>query len=159
MAINDIAIKHNMICMQAFKGIWRLQCGLGGAETTLLQYAVFVRPMPWLPVALIQGRIEKEIKANLEAVRSYAEVVHTRGAGPIMHGISDDAIKAEREMQNVRGDEILVKVVGGKSSSSSSDSLQLGRSHPIGDDFMMDSDEEGEEEGMIGVGEVVLQGR
>jgi hypothetical protein len=38
-----------------------------------LSYAVYVQPQPWLPVALVQGRIEREIMANLRAVAAYAE--------------------------------------------------------------------------------------
>ncbi len=32
----------------------------------------------WLPVRLVQGRIENEIKANLSAVRRYAESKYAR---------------------------------------------------------------------------------
>ena len=32
----------------------------------------------WLPVRLVQGRIENEIKANLSAVRLYAEGQYAR---------------------------------------------------------------------------------
>jgi hypothetical protein len=32
----------------------------------------------WLPIRLVQGRIENEIKANLAAVRSYAEGLHAK---------------------------------------------------------------------------------
>ena len=32
----------------------------------------------WLPVRLVQGRIENEIKANLSAVRRYAEGQYAR---------------------------------------------------------------------------------
>ena len=41
--------------------------------TTRLSYALFVRPQRWLPVQLVQNRIEGEIVANLRAVRAHAE--------------------------------------------------------------------------------------
>ncbi|KAG2436319.1 hypothetical protein HXX76_006630 [Chlamydomonas incerta] len=56
---------------QAFRGIWRMQ--QTGDSSTLLSYALFVKPQAWLPVALIQGRIENEVVRNLEAVGKYAE--------------------------------------------------------------------------------------
>ncbi|KAG2454507.1 hypothetical protein HYH02_000354 [Chlamydomonas schloesseri] len=56
---------------QAFRGIWRMQ--QTGDCSTLLSYALFVKPQAWLPVALIQGRIENEVVRNLEAVAKYAE--------------------------------------------------------------------------------------
>lgn len=40
-----------------------------GEATTLLSYALFVKPQAWLPVALIQGRIENEVVRNLEVRR------------------------------------------------------------------------------------------
>lgn len=43
------------------------------ATAMRLSYAVYVQPQPWLPVALVQGRIEREIMANLRAVAAYAE--------------------------------------------------------------------------------------
>jgi hypothetical protein len=72
--------------LQAFQGIWRMQPqqqpsdnGGEGVQGTLLCYAAFVQPKPWLPVRLIQGRIEREVKRNLEAVCARAEKIH-RGA-------------------------------------------------------------------------------
>ncbi|PNW87072.1 hypothetical protein CHLRE_02g107750v5 [Chlamydomonas reinhardtii] len=59
---------------QAFRGVWRMQ--QTGEATTLLSYALFVKPQAWLPVALIQGRIENEVVRNLEAVGKYAEAQH-----------------------------------------------------------------------------------
>lgn len=32
----------------------------------------------WLPIRLVQGRIENEIKANLSAVRRHAEGLHAK---------------------------------------------------------------------------------
>jgi hypothetical protein len=49
------------------------QQGSGAQEECLLSYSVFVMPQAWLPVRLIQGRIEGEVVKNLEAVRDYAE--------------------------------------------------------------------------------------
>ena len=39
----------------------------------------------WLPVRLVQGRIENEIKANLAAVRRYAEDVHAKHGSTLKH--------------------------------------------------------------------------
>ena len=58
---------------QQFQGVWRMQQGVAGKNTTRLSYAVTVSPMRWLPVRLVQGRIEGEITSNLQAVRAYAE--------------------------------------------------------------------------------------
>lgn len=63
---------------QCFKGIWRMQHGYQGPGTTLLCYALYVMPQQWLPVGLIQGRIEREVATNLEAVREYAESLRSR---------------------------------------------------------------------------------
>ena len=138
--------------MQAFKGVWRMQPGAGGDNTTLLQYAVFVRPMPWLPVGIVQGRIEREIRANLEAVRTYAEMVHTGGVRQVTEA---SVVEVGGKMADVTiervGDGILVKALGDKSSSSSSNKkVQMGGSHPIADDFGVDSEEEEEETGEQG---------
>ncbi len=43
--------------------------------------AYLVRLQVWLPVALVQGRIEKEIVANLAAVRRYVEGQVRAGTG------------------------------------------------------------------------------
>ncbi|GLC40188.1 hypothetical protein PLESTB_001939400 [Pleodorina starrii] len=61
---------------QVFRGIWRMQ--QVGEMETLLSYALFVKPQAWLPVALIQGRIENEVVRNLEALRQYAEAQYQR---------------------------------------------------------------------------------
>ncbi|EFJ40109.1 hypothetical protein VOLCADRAFT_100126 [Volvox carteri f. nagariensis] len=55
---------NSAVVYQAFRGIWRLQ--QTGELSTLLSYALFVKPQAWLPVALIQGRIENEVVRNLE---------------------------------------------------------------------------------------------
>ncbi|KAK9822828.1 hypothetical protein WJX81_006251 [Elliptochloris bilobata] len=68
---------------QAFRGVWRIQEGAGGSSTARLSYALFVRPQIWLPVRLIQGRVEGEVRTNLAAVREHSERVWTsqRSAG------------------------------------------------------------------------------
>lgn len=45
----------------------------GGAGTMRLSYALYVKPQTWLPVRLIQGRIEGEVISNLQAVQKHAE--------------------------------------------------------------------------------------
>lgn len=63
--------------VQTFRGVWRIQQQAAQqdrpAPATRLSYALFVRPQKWLPVGLIQSRIESEVAANLAAVRAYTE--------------------------------------------------------------------------------------
>lgn len=62
--------------MQAFKGIWRMHevvSADGSSASMRLSYALYVQPRPWLPVALIQSRIEGEVVQNLQAVQLHAE--------------------------------------------------------------------------------------
>lgn len=40
---------------------------------TMLCYALYVQPQAWLPVGIIQNRIEAEVLRNLDAVRKHAE--------------------------------------------------------------------------------------
>lgn len=63
---------------QAFRGIWRMQQGTQGANSCRLSYALFVRPQIWLPIRLIQNRVENEIKNNLAAVRKHSEALQGR---------------------------------------------------------------------------------
>lgn len=62
---------------QTFRGVWRIQqqeiAQDSAPPATRLSYALFVRPQKWLPVALIQSRIQSEVAANLAAVQAYAE--------------------------------------------------------------------------------------
>lgn len=63
---------------QSFRGVWRMQQqqtpeAEGGSARTRLSYALFVRPQKWMPIGLIQNRIEGEVIANLTAVRAHAE--------------------------------------------------------------------------------------
>lgn len=57
---------------QAFKGVWRMEAMR--ADSTRLGYGLHVRPQRWLPVGLIQGRIKREVKSNLIAVKRHAEL-------------------------------------------------------------------------------------
>lgn len=63
---------------QIFKGTWRMeQASLetstkavkGSAFQTNLSYILYVKPKLWLPVALVEGRLSKEIQSNLVCVR------------------------------------------------------------------------------------------
>jgi hypothetical protein len=58
--------------------VWRIQEGPRGGDSSRLSYALFVRPQIWLPVRLVQGRIESEIKNNLAAVRSHTERLYSQ---------------------------------------------------------------------------------
>ncbi|CAI5510566.1 unnamed protein product [Closterium sp. Naga37s-1] len=59
---------------QKFVGVWTLEeqlpCSPSGPTT--LSYSVELTPHFWLPVALVEGRISREIKANLAGVRQEA---------------------------------------------------------------------------------------
>ena len=63
----------NLMQSQAFRGIWRMQPGRNGNASSRLSYSLHVQPQPWLPVRLIQGRIEGEVRVNLAAVRDHSE--------------------------------------------------------------------------------------
>lgn len=63
---------------KVFKGVWRMQPGRAGDGTTTLGYSLYVKPQEWLPVGLIQSRIENEVANNLDAVRKHAEIVSKR---------------------------------------------------------------------------------
>lgn len=65
---------HLLSCAQAFRGIWRMQPGNPGS--TILYYSLYVQPQAWLPVKLIQNRIEREVVKNLAAVAIYSEQQH-----------------------------------------------------------------------------------
>lgn len=60
-----------------FRGLWRMHSQRLVDEmqqdSTRLSYSLFVRPKPWLPVGLLEGRIEREVRGNLSAVAKYAE--------------------------------------------------------------------------------------
>lgn len=73
---SDVAFEAVEGDFQAFKGIWRMHRPLGpqaGQTSSWLSYSLFVQPHVWLPVGLIQDRIEREIVANLVAVRDHVE--------------------------------------------------------------------------------------
>eukprot|EP01024_Parvocaulis_polyphysoides_P027928 TRINITY_DN25223_c0_g1_i3.p1 TRINITY_DN25223_c0_g1~~TRINITY_DN25223_c0_g1_i3.p1 ORF type:complete len:229 (-),score=2.31 TRINITY_DN25223_c0_g1_i3:365-988(-) len=56
---------------KVFNGVWRMEeCDINSCN---LQYYVYVKPKSWLPVRLIQGRIQKEIEMNLRAVKCHVE--------------------------------------------------------------------------------------
>ena len=42
-------------------------------QTTLLRYILRVKPQRWLPVRFVEGRIAKDVEANLKAIRAVAE--------------------------------------------------------------------------------------
>eukprot|EP01023_Acetabularia_acetabulum_P007410 TRINITY_DN13203_c0_g1_i1.p2 TRINITY_DN13203_c0_g1~~TRINITY_DN13203_c0_g1_i1.p2 ORF type:complete len:220 (-),score=32.69 TRINITY_DN13203_c0_g1_i1:313-972(-) len=59
-----------------FNGVWRME--ERNSTTCELQYFVYVMPKSWLPVRLIQGRIQKEIATNLKAVKWYVEASYQK---------------------------------------------------------------------------------
>ena len=60
-----------------YQGVWRMQplpgCAPPGKEAMRLTYAVEISPRAYLPVQLVEGRIVKDLKNNLEAIREYVE--------------------------------------------------------------------------------------
>lgn len=66
-----------------YHGVWRVQalpnCTYEeGLRATRLTYAVEIKPRGFLPVALIEGRIANDLKANLGAIRTYVEALQKR---------------------------------------------------------------------------------
>eukprot|EP00898_Chlorokybus_atmophyticus_P000603 jgi/Chlat1/1543/Chrsp122S08667 len=58
---------------QEFSGVWSMEQDLSSGEKhTLLKYSVLVRPQRWLPVALVEGRIKRDMQTNLVAVAAEA---------------------------------------------------------------------------------------
>ncbi|KAL7532969.1 hypothetical protein ACHAXR_004959 [Thalassiosira sp. AJA248-18] len=60
-----------------YQGVWRMQplagCAPPGGSAMRLTYAVEVSPRPYLPVALVEGRIAQDLCANLKAIRDMFE--------------------------------------------------------------------------------------
>ena len=54
-----------------------MQPGQEGPGSTQLCYSLYVQPQQWLPVRLIQSRIQQEVISNLQAVRSHSEKIAT----------------------------------------------------------------------------------
>lgn len=58
-----------------YQGVWRMQplpgCAPPGESAMRLTYAVEISPRPYLPVALVEGRISKDLCNNLLAVRNF----------------------------------------------------------------------------------------
>ena len=56
-----------------YQGVWRMQplpgCSPVGGSAMRLTYAVEVSPRPYLPVALVEGRIAQDLCTNLKAIR------------------------------------------------------------------------------------------
>lgn len=74
----DISFSLHEGDFQAFRGVWRIQDTTPSpshAPTSRLSYALFVRPQRWMPIALIQSRIQGEVRSNLTAVQQYAQLI------------------------------------------------------------------------------------
>lgn len=58
-----------------YQGVWRMQplpgCAPEGGSAMRLTYAVEISPRPYLPVALVEGRISQDLCNNLAAIRDY----------------------------------------------------------------------------------------
>ncbi|RMZ54508.1 hypothetical protein APUTEX25_002084 [Auxenochlorella protothecoides] len=75
----DIVFESVQGDFQVFKGLWRMQAR--DTSRAHLSYSLFVRPQRWLPVQLVQPRIEQEIRANLLAVCRHAACCHAAAGG------------------------------------------------------------------------------
>lgn len=76
----DISFSLHEGDFQAFRGVWRIQDTTPSpshSPTSRLSYALFVRPQRWMPIALIQSRIQGEVRSNLTAVQQYAQLIST----------------------------------------------------------------------------------
>lgn len=81
----DIDFKMVEGDFEVFEGKWGIEQFEGGTGNqnfsikkdfrTLLSYIVDVQPKKWLPVALVEGRLSREIQVNMTCVRSQA--LHT----------------------------------------------------------------------------------
>jgi len=81
------SLPHKDISMQSledddgefrmYQGVWRMQplpgCSPPGGAAMRLTYAVEVSPRPYLPVALVEGRIAQDLCSNLKAIRDVFE--------------------------------------------------------------------------------------
>lgn len=79
------SLPHKDITMQSvenddgefrmYQGVWRMQplpgCSPPGGSAMRLTYAVEVSPRPYLPVALVEGRIAQDLCSNLKAIREH----------------------------------------------------------------------------------------
>jgi len=58
-----------------YQGVWRMQplpgCGRPGSDAMRLTYAVEISPRPYLPVALVEGRVSRDLCDNLIAIRDF----------------------------------------------------------------------------------------
>mmetsp|Transcript_84702 Transcript_84702/g.133292 ORF Transcript_84702/g.133292 Transcript_84702/m.133292 type:complete len:371 (-) Transcript_84702:62-1174(-) len=67
-----------------YQGVWRMQelpgCAAPGEFASRLTYAVEIQPKAFVPVALIEGKIASELKANMEAIKEYVEKQSTRAS-------------------------------------------------------------------------------
>jgi len=58
-----------------YQGVWRMQplvgCAPPGGSAMRLTYAVEISPRPYLPVALVENRIARDLCMNLEAIRDF----------------------------------------------------------------------------------------
>lgn len=76
LASRDITFAMTDGDFKDFRGLWRLQPGPSGADSSCrLCYSLYVQPQSWLPVRLLQGRIEREVNNNLQAVRRHAQAI------------------------------------------------------------------------------------
>jgi len=93
------SLPHKDISMQSvvnddgefrmYQGVWRMQplpgCSPAGGSAMRLTYAVEVSPRPYLPVALVEGRIAQDLCNNLKAIRNImaAKVAEDANGGTI----------------------------------------------------------------------------
>eukprot|EP01039_Chlorochromonas_danica_P006969 gene6969-7710_t len=104
-----------------YQGLWRVQslpnCRYGSEKrpATRLSYAVEIRPKGFLPVHLIEGRIARDLKTNLDAIRRNVETraranpIPLRAPPPPVVDMQEDGVEGEGGMEFLRQENKLLK--------------------------------------------------
>ncbi|KAJ8607686.1 hypothetical protein CTAYLR_007302 [Chrysophaeum taylorii] len=88
-----------------YQGLWRAQslpsCAIDGKNATRLTFAVEIQPRPWLPVALIESRIARDLATNMKAMAAEA----ARRDQKAEQQSEDDLVAQAREQleESIRG--------------------------------------------------------
>ena len=81
-----------------YQGVWRMQslpnCAPNGGDAARLTYALEIKPKGMLPVALIEGRIASDLKANMAAIRDCVERQQQVGMTTSLTSVASGTIAA-----------------------------------------------------------------
>eukprot|EP00555_Chaetoceros_dichaeta_P009837 CAMPEP_0198255230 /NCGR_PEP_ID=MMETSP1447-20131203/5388_1 /TAXON_ID=420782 /ORGANISM="Chaetoceros dichaeta, Strain CCMP1751" /LENGTH=564 /DNA_ID=CAMNT_0043941549 /DNA_START=229 /DNA_END=1923 /DNA_ORIENTATION=+ len=79
-----------------YQGVWRMQplpgCGRPGQDAMRLTYAVEISPRPYLPVALVEGRVSRDLCDNLTAIRAFV-TKDDNGGGVMMVDVDETMVE------------------------------------------------------------------